>query len=150
MVCCSPCFRRGNSSFLSSSVCVAHLLLPPLEHSTASSVAFPHISCIFYATAIHSMCPMFAVLHFITKHLFSFFLFVCLFICLFFHTSITCLHLSLLHDLPPADCHLLSPASRHVVSSISRAYSSLWTLFPLKQVIEHVFVCVCLCALMCF
>lgn len=99
--------------------------LPPLLllHTSVTVAYF-----MFYSFHLST----FGVLHFITIHLFSLFLCLCMFVVVFFHTSITC-HLSLLHDRLPADCRPFSPASRHVVSSISRAYSTFWTLFLLNR-----------------
>lgn len=127
MVCCLLCFRRGK--------CVAHLLLPPLEHSTASSVALPHVSHshIFYVASVHSICHFWSFTFSNQSSFFfvAFFVFVCL--CFFFlphlHSLPSCLSVSA--PWPP-HCRLsstFSPASRHVVSSISRVYSSLKTLF---------------------
>lgn len=81
MVCCLLCFRRGK--------CVAHLLLPPLEHSTASSVALPHVSHshIFYVASVHSICPFWSFTFSNQSSFFfvAFFVFVCL--CLFLFPS---------------------------------------------------------------
>lgn len=101
-----------------------------------------HILC--YCCSFH--LSIFAVLHLITIIFFSLFLSVFLFP----FTPPLPFFISVPHDLHSADCHPLSPASRHVVSSISRAYFYLWTPFPLKKVTEHVSKCICLYALMCF
>lgn len=88
MVCCFPCFRCGKSSlFLSSSVCVAHLLLSPTEHSTASSVALPILPqsrIVCYSYSLHPSIFTF-ILQFLTKHLF----FLCF--CLSFSLCFFCL-----------------------------------------------------------
>lgn len=126
MVCCLSCFRRGN--------CVAHQPLSPLEHFTASAVALQHISHshIIYIASVHSTCPFWNCI-FYNQSSFLLSLFMSVFVSFSFFTSIPFLHLSLSISAPwPPHCRFsstFSPASRHVVSSISRAYSSLQIIF---------------------
>lgn len=124
MVYCLLYFRRGNSLFwvlqcVLHTCCFTHLNTPPPPLLLLqTSVTVTYLMLLPFTLFVHLCCVTFYNQSFFSLSSFVF-VYVCLFMLPF--TSPSPLFISLCYDLHLADCHPLSPASRHVVSHISRA-----------------------------
>lgn len=138
-----------------------HLLLPPPEHSTASSLLYPSSVTVTYFT-LRLFIPyiLFEVLLFLISHPFPLLLSllssinVCLSVLLHLHSPSS--SFSVCAPWPPhcRSSSTFSPASRHVVSSVSRERTPPCKLFffLLKQVMFSKLVSLSAClsvALLC-